>query len=150
MVLLAGIVVGIIFGVKACSSNTHQLKNANGVVIAEDDSINVNDKDAESKISSYLVQSNASATAQSMTNEMNGGGTCSIYAKGNAMVFEIDLAVDVDSSRRDAFKSYMEQYGATFGSSLQQGRSESGVNNMVIVIAAVDKNRETFYSKVYH
>lgn len=151
VLVVAGIVLGIVFGVRGCAANSHQIVSATtGVVLAENEAINTNDSDAESKLNAFLNSENRKAvTEQEINSEMNGAGTTTIFAKGNAVVFEINVNQALDSSQKDAFKQYMDQSITSYGSALSSIRSESKCENAVLVFAVVDSNKENIYSKVF-
>ncbi len=149
VLVVTGIVLGIVFGVKGCAANSHQIVSATtGVVLAEDNAINTNDSEAEKKLNDYMTSQNVSAYEQQLNSEFNGNGNAKVYAKGNAFVIEINITVPLDSTKRESVRQYMEQYYSNMGSSLSQARTECGVSNMVMVVAAVDNNHEIIYNKV--
>ena len=150
VLVVTGIVLGIVFGVRGCTSNKHQIvSSTTGVVLAEDDAIDTGDGEAEKKLNDYLNSQNASSYEQELNRQLNGTGNAKIYAKGNAFVVEMNVTKELSSSERESARQYLEQYYSSYGSSLAQGRSESGVDNMVMVVAAVDNNHEIIYNKVF-
>ena len=142
-VAIAGIVLAIVFGVRGCSGNDiHTVKTSSGVVIATDDAIDTSDSDAKQKIDSYLTAQNAQAViAQSMGNQ----GTVDQSVQGNTWVIAVRLNQKLTEAQKTDLKTYINS-ALPFSSS--DMRSQSGVSNMVMVVAYLDSDGSVAAARV--
>lgn len=132
----------------ACGGNSepdHKLKNANGVVLIEDDSINVNNSDAQAKLEKYMDDNNIADYASSMSTDSY---TANIYAKGNALVYEMTMTIEVTDVMKEALSSTADSFKDSMNSAVTQARTETGIDDLVIVAAYVDENGEVLTSVV--
>ena len=117
---ITGIVLGIVFGVKACNGG----KDADGV--------NSSDSAAESKINSYI---NAHPELKSsMESEMGGAATANIYGRGNSLVMDVKLTVDITDEQKSMLAANTGEIQSQLQQRLPQMRSEIGVDDLVVVL----------------
>ena len=157
VLVIAGIVTGIVIsanskgsksssGSSASASNIHTITGNTGVKLIEDNAIDTSDSSAQVKIQEYITAHPEAKT--SMNSSMNGNGEGDIYARGNAMVYEVKVSTDVTDEQKSALSSYLESMKSSLSSSLSQAKSESGVSNMVIVIAYIDNTNALLASTI--
>ena len=117
---ITGIVLGIVLGVKACNGG----KDADGV--------NSSDSAAESKIKSYI---NAHPELKSsMESEMGGAATANIYGRGNSLVMDVKLTVDITDEQKSMLAANTGEIQSQLQQRLPQMRSEIGVDDLVVVL----------------
>ena len=144
-----GLIVALILIIVSCAGgsshqgSSHQVKNDNGTVIAEDSAIDVNDSDAEGKLNSFID------SYISKTQEMDDSSTIYNYARGNALVSEKRLNYKVtDSSQKERMANEVKSMADQDTQSLSMYRMLSGVNDMVGVMAIVDSSGDLIASEV--
>ena len=117
---ITGIALGIVFGVSACNGG----KDADGV--------NSSDSAAESKIKSYI---NAHPELKSsMESEMGGAATAKIYGRGNSLVMDVNLTVDITDEQKSMLAANTGEIQSQLQQRLPQMRSEIGVDDLVVVL----------------
>lgn len=150
-IVLAAVMVTALFILCACGGNIaeekkpeseHQIINANGVMLYEDDSINTKDEAAQAKLDKYL-----SDKAEDLKKRFNTSyNTTEVYAKGNTLVFELDYTKDADAEMLGDAKKTMEEITTTM--SIADGRESTGVDNLAVVYAVVSGEGAVEYSKL--
>lgn len=144
---VAGIVLGIVFGVRGCSGNSgsdniHAAITGSGITIVTDDAIDTSDSAAQQKIESYLAANNATAY---ITQMLGNQGTVDQSVKGNTWTVAVKVNQKLTEEQKEQLRTYTSQ---SLGFSAAEMRSESGVSNMVMVIAYLDSDGTVVASKV--
>ena len=127
----------------ACGSNDiHTVKTSSGVVIATDDAIDTSESDAKQKIESFLTVQNAQAyIAQSMGSH----GTADQSVQGNTWVIALKMNQKLTEAQKTEIKTNINN-ALPFSSS--DMRSQSGVSNMVMVVAYLDSDGSVAAARV--
>ena len=125
---------------KTTSQGSHQIYSSSGVLLAENDAIDASDKDAQEKLQSYL--DNDSSLKESIEMVAGSNTEVSVYAKGNAVVCEINATEELGSARKAIIKSTTSVLSQPLNAMIGEMRSETGVDNLVGVYAYVDKTGE--------
>ena len=150
VLIIAGAVTGIVFGTKGCnnngtsvssSTNIHQIVGKNNIVLATDDAIDTTDSAAQSKLESYI--SNHSSNFQNGFTS-NDEASHDVYALGNTLVVEEKLTAEID---REESKTLSSISNISFNS--EAARKDTGVDNLVFVVAVIDKDNNVLLSKVF-
>ena len=149
VLVIAGIVLGIIFGVKGCSGSgdIHRLTDSNGVFIVEDESINTADSEAQAKIEKHLKDNNVDSIMAYMNMYISEYGEYVYEVKGNALLLEVKLKIDADQSQLESLKNSIESQMSNVD--VKSDRELYGVSNLVEVQAIVEKNGNVYNQKVY-
>lgn len=146
---LKGMVVAalllVCLAVTACSgvTNVHELKNDKGIVLITDDAIDVSDADAQKKLEQFVQSDAAQDTKDSLTNEQMNAD---ITAKGNAVVFELTLTEELTAEQEVLVQSSAKTLLSS--TDIKEGRSETGVDNMVVVYAVISKSGSVLGSDI--
>ena len=125
------------------SSNIHELINNNGVSLITDDAINTNDTGAQEKIDEYLSDGNAEQIKPSFVNDQM---SVDIFAKGNAIVMEFYITVELSDEQKAIVKENLPPKMKSIN--VNDGRNETGVENLVVVYALFDRNNELIMSEI--
>ena len=118
----------------------HKIVNSDGVVLVEDDAIDADDSEAEAKLQSYIDDN--PSVQQTMEASLGDNGECSVYAQGNALVYEVHVSSDLSDTQRAMLTQMASVMKQMLSSSVSQIRTESDVDNAVAVIAYIDNNGE--------
>ena len=122
----------------SAASVNHKVINSSGIVLADDPAINADDEDAEDIINDYFSEN--SELADVFEQNANGLATAKIYGVGNAMVVECTMTIDLNSAQTSAIADATGSAVASLQSMLSGMRSEVGVDDMVVVIAYLEKD----------
>lgn len=114
------------------------LTNENGVVLMDNPAINPNDTAAQEKLEQYMQAQNFAATKAA--NLSSDYYTAKVFAKGNAIVLEMDVIADLTDAQKQSLSGTAEAIKTNMDYSLAQGRSATGVSDLVIVAVFVDKD----------
>ena len=142
---VAGIVLGIVFGVKSCSGDKHTVK-AFGVEVAKDDKIDTTDGNAKSKIEAYLEEKKFNDYLDSARSSLNGEGTLESAVYGNTWVWAVKVTREMSESEKSQMKS--GYISSMIPVSISQMRSAANVDNLVVVVAVLDKDNNVLDKKV--
>ena len=115
-------------------SGSHTIKSSSGVVLAEADSIHADDSEAEAKLKKYMTDNDV----ETSIDEDDYSGVC--YIKGNAVVYELTLKIDLTDAQKQTLQTYLTEELDELSPTLKEGREESGVDDMVIVYAYLGKD----------
>lgn len=132
--------------VAACTgvtANVHELKNDKGIVLMTDDAIDVSNANAQKKLEQFIQSDAAQQTKQSLTNEQMNAD---IYAKGNAVVFELALTAELTAEQEALVQSSAKSLLSS--TDIKEGRSDTGVDNMVVVYAVISKSGSVLASDI--
>ena len=122
--------------------NDHQIVNANGVLLYEDESINTKDEAAQAKLDQYL-----SDKAEDLKKRFNTDfNTTEVGAQGNTLVFELDYNKDADEDILSNAVKTMEEMTTTM--SIADGRESTGVADLAALYAVVTSEGEVKFSKL--
>ena len=154
VLVVAGAVVGIVLGTRSCSksedhSENQKVTTSDGTVIAEDDSIDVKDSDAQKKLEDYIEKSGVKALMKTALSRYSSVGKVDLTAEGNAIIYKVTILKDMTSSEKEQVKSFAENSFGNLNGSLSQLRSESGVSDAVVVVTVIDKDGTVYYNKTY-
>ena len=119
------------------------LTNENGVVLTDNPAVHPNDADAQAKIEQYLQSQNFAAKTANLSSDYY---TARTFAKGNAIVLEMDVTADLTDAQKQALNGTAEAIKTNMDFSLAQGRSATGVSDLVIVAVFVDKDNTVLAS----
>lgn len=121
----------------ACSAagNVHELKSTKGVVLMTDDAIDTSDTAAQTKIESYLDANGVTSLKESFSAQQL---EAEIYAKGNAMVFELNITMELTAEQEAAAQEAVKPMLSS--TDIKEGRADAGVDNMVLVYAFISKD----------
>ena len=150
-VLALGCAVFCACGGKSESAKTEEtqpaaaaLTNENGVVLMENPAIHAGDSAAQEKLEQYLQAHNAlSAAAANLSSDYY---TAKVFAKGNAVVLEMDVTADLTDAQKQSLSGTAEAIKQNADYSLAKGRTDSGVSDMVVVIAFVGRDNTVLAS----
>ena len=154
VLVVAGAVVGIVLGTRSCSksedhSENQKVTTSDGTVIAEDDSIDVKDSDAQKKLEDYIEKSGVKALMKTALSRYSSVLKVDLTAEGNAIIYKVTILKDMTSSEKEQVKSFAENSFGNLNGSLSQLRSESGVSDAVVVVTVIDKDGTVYYNKTY-
>ncbi len=127
------------------SGGRQNITNDSGVEIANDPSINADDHEAEQKLNDYISGSYADSLIEAMSNDEYSG---KIYAKGNALVYEMTMLSDIPEAQKEQLKITASLLETSMSGYVEQSRKESGVDNMVMVYAYLDADGSPITSAV--
>ena len=150
-VMLAAVMMLAVLMLCACGSgeseekkpkNEHQIFNANGVMLYEDESIDTGDEDAQAKLEKYL-----SGKSDDLKKRFNTDfNTTEVYAAANTLVFELDYTKDADEEILGDASKMMEEMTTTM--KIADGRESTGVKNLAALYAVVSSEGEVKFSKL--
>ena len=120
------------------------LTNEKGVVLIDNPAIDANDAAAQEKIEKYMQAQNFAATKTA--NLSSDYYTATAFAKGNAIVLEMDVTADLTDAQKQALSGTAEAIKTNMDFSLAQGRAATGVSNLVIAAVFVDKDNTVLAS----
>ena len=127
---------------KKQAENAHQILNADGVLLLEDEAIDTGNADAQTKLETYL-----STRAESLQKRFaSEASQTEIYARGNTIVFETDLTAEVAADQIETLKRTMEEMTTTMD--LKDGRAQTGVDSLTVLYALVNTDGTVEYSKL--
>ncbi len=141
--LIAVLLAACLLFTACAGSNVHELKDKNGVVLYTDDAIDTSDTAAQKKLESYMSEKGLDAYQSSLGTDQIA---MDIYAKGNVVVFRVDVKADVTDEQASALESV--PLGSVSALDIKAARAETGVDNMVIVYVFVSKNGKVLNSKI--
>lgn len=126
-------------------NNPHEIKNSKGVTLCVDDAINTADEAAQAKLNKYLVDD---GNAEEMKTQLGSDEmTVDVYARGNTMVLEYNITVDVTDEQAKALKEEIQPRMSAM--SITDGRKETGVDNLVVAYAVLDNKNNIIVSDVF-
>ena len=121
------------------------LTNENGVVLMDNPAIDANDTAAQEKLEQYIQSQNFAAKTANLSSDYY---TARAFAKGNAIVLEMDVTADLTDAQKQSLNGTAEAIKMNMDFSLAQGRTATGVSNLVIVAAFVDKDNTVLASAI--
>lgn len=144
-IILAVAMLLVCLAVTACTgvTNVHELKNDKGIVLMTDDAIDVSDANAQKKLEQFIQSDAAQQTKNSLTNEQMNAD---IYARGNTVVFELVLTEELTAEQEALVQSSAKSLLSS--TDIKEGRSETGVDNMVVVYAVISKSGSVLGSDI--
>ena len=143
VLVIAGIVLGIVFGVKGCSDSKHRLTTSDGTLIIEDDDIDVTDSSAQTKIDRYLQDSGIRENLRSTGAQYSQYFSADATAKGNVALLTVKFTSSVTAEEKEEVKSMFS--GSTGTSTV---KSDTGVSNAVAVLAILNSDGSVYYKKI--
>ena len=132
---------------KTDTGSATKLVDEDGLEIADDPAINVNDSTAEALLNKAIESKNLSSISTQIVNSSEGNITdASIFAKGNAMVIEMKLSSTVSKSDKAELSPFLD----TLSSRIKPAelKETTGIS-LVCVVAAVDYDGSLLDSRVY-
>ena len=121
------------------------LTNENGVVLIDNPAIDANDAAAQEKLEQYIQSQNFAAKTANLSSDYY---TARTFAKGNAIVLEMDVTAGLTDAQKQSLNGTAEAIKMNMDFSLAQGRAATGVSNLVIVAAFVDKDNTVLASAI--
>ena len=121
------------------------LTNENGVVLIDNPAIDANDSAAQEKLEQYIQSQNFAAKTANLSSDYY---TARTFAKGNAIVLEMDVTAGLTDAQKQSLNGTAEAIKMNMDFSLAQGRAATGVSNLVIVAAFVDKDNTVLASAI--
>ena len=121
------------------------LTNENGVVLIDNPAIDANDAAAQEKLEQYIQSQNFAAKTANLSSDYY---TARTFAKGNAIVLEMDVTAGLTEAQKQSLNGTAEAIKMNMDFSLAQGRAATGVSNLVIVAAFVDKDNTVLASAI--
>ncbi len=129
------------------TGGSNMIFNDSGIVIADDPAINNGDTTAESILNMVLNQKNMSSSMEQLNTQMQGKATVKMYAKGNALVIELDAIADLTDEQKQNIGPSFESNVSSVTTPLAQMKDQYGIS-MVVVVAVVENNGNVCFSKV--
>lgn len=129
------------------TGGSNMIFNDSGIVIADDPAINNGDTTAESILNMVLNQKNMSSSMEQLNTQMQGKATAKMYAKGNALVIELDAIADLTDEQKQNIGPSFESNVSSVTTPLTQMKDQYGIS-MVVVVAVVENNGNVCFSKV--
>ena len=129
------------------TGGSNMIFNDSGIVIADDPAINNGDTTAESILNMVLNQKNMSSSMEQLNTQMQGKATVKMYAKGNALVIELDAIADLTDEQKQNIGPSFESNVSSVTTPLTQMKDQYGIS-MVVVVAVVENNGNVCFSKV--
>lgn len=126
------------------SNAKHYIINDDGIILADDNSIDANDYAAQAKIEKFMRENGADEIVKNTSVE--GEAEVKIYAKGNTLVLDEKILREItDEEEKEIVSAFniMAQ-----NSDIKTPRSKTGVDNLCVVFAVVSKDGKVIYSKV--
>lgn len=124
-------------------SDEHVLINPDGDVLIRDDSIDVSDLAAQTKIEAYLSNGDIEIAKPGVANDQMSQD---IYAKGNAIVMEFYITAELSEEQKAAVKENLTPKMAAIN--IEDGRKDTGVSNLVFVYALFDRLNNLIMSDI--
>ena len=126
-----------------------KLIDNNGLEIADDPAINVNDSTAEAIITKAIEEKGLSSMTSTIVK--NAGGRvsdASIFAKGNTFVFEMVLSDTISESDKNQIKPGLESTNFSSQLKFDELKDKTGLS-LAFVLAVIDSDGSLYISKVY-
>ena len=129
------------------TGGSNMIFNDSGIVIADDPAINNGDTTSESILNMVLNQKNMSSSMEQFNTQMQGKATAKMFAKGNALVIELDAIADLTDEQKQNIGPSFESNVSSVTTPLAQMKDQYGIS-MVVVVAVVENNGNVCFSKV--
>ena len=129
------------------TGGSNMIFNDSGIVIADDPAINNGDTTSESILNMVLNQKNMSSSMEQFNTQMQGKATAKMFAKGNALVIELDAIADLTDEQKQNIGPSFESNVSSVTTPLTQMKDQYGIS-MVVVVAVVENNGNVCFSKV--
>ena len=130
------------------SGNSTTLYDENGLKLIDDSRINTKDTTAQALLS-VAISSTPSLSDDTLTQSLNGMGTVHVFAKGNAMVLEVNANSSMTSTQKAAFQMGFESsVSDSLATSFKTLEDNYGIK-IVMVFALVNDDGTLFSSKVF-
>lgn len=120
----------------------NEVVNSDGLKLYEDPDIDSLDTVSEEKIASEIERSRISQEVEL------GVMNIYIYAQGNALVYEYRYTEPISSSEKEDMRGNAEELPSKSADTLANLRTQTGVDNMVMVYAYIDADGSLFTSAI--
>ena len=134
---------------KTDTGSATKLVDEDGLEIADDPAINVNDSTAEAIITKAIEEKGLSSMTSTIVK--NAGGRvsdASIFAKGNTFVFEMVLSDTISESDKNQIKPGLESTNFSSQLKFDELKDKTGLS-LAFVLAVIDSDGSLYISKVY-
>ena len=134
---------------KTDTGSATKLVDEDGLEIADDPAINVNDSTAEAIITKAIEEKGLSSMTSTIVK--NAGGRvsdASIFAKGNTFVFEMVLSDTISESDKNQIKPGLESTNFSSQLKFDELKDKTGLS-LAFVVDVIGSDGSLYISKVY-